>query len=558
MKSTPKLRIISLAVALWGVFVVCGVPSLLAATADQRLVEAVQRRDTDAVRVLLTDGVDVNAARGDGATALAWAAHWDDLETAEVLLDAGADPNVANDLGVTPLMLASTNRNIAMVERLLTAGADPNLARPFGETALLLAARAGNVDIVRALLAAGADLTAKTSRGFTALIFAAAEGHAPVAAVLVESGAELSAHTEAIVPTARDRYSTPEADTPKRLRKNQALHIRQLKQDGDGDPARPQGGFTPLLYAAMVGDLDTVRLLVAAGADVNAAAPDGVTPLILTLTRGIEEGLWRLPAGRNEDVAVYLLEQGADPNLAEAGYTALHVASATGQMTAVRSLLAHGADVNDRQLSMPKRLMDALIPGDGYLTTGWVSQIGATPFMMAAKSVDVPMMRLLLEKGADPMLTADGGANALMLAAGLAKRHATDVGYFIWHENQAVEAIRLAMESGLDVNNATDRGETALHGATRHAAHNVIRFLVEQGADLNATTTWNDQTSLRIAQGYTYSGTYVRYPETVELFLELGADPDLGTQLNFALTGYGDQDTDAADRVLVEQAGNPQ
>ena len=178
--------------------------------------------------------------------------------------------------------------------------------------------------------------------------------------------------------------------------------------------------------------------------------------------------------------------------------------------------------------------------------------------MMAAKSVDVPMMRLLLEKGADPMLTADGGANALMLAAGLAKRHATDVGYFIWHENQAVEAIRLAMESGLDVNNATDRGETALHGATRHAAHNVIRFLVEQGADLNATTTWNDQTSLRIAQGYTYSGTYVRYPETVELFLELGADPDLGTQLNFALTGYGDQDTDAADRVLVEQAGNPQ
>ena len=539
------------------VTLLCGADGLWAA-ADLRLVEAMQRQDGDAVRVLLADGIDVNTARADGATALVWAAHWNDVETADALLGAGADPNAANDLGVTPLMLASTNGSAAMVERLLAGGADPNLERPFGETALLLASRAGKLDVVRALLAAGADVTAKTSRGFTSLIFAAAEGHAPVAAVLVETGADLSARTEAIIPESRGRYSTPEDDKPKRLRKNQALHIRQLKQDGDGDPARPQGGFTPLLYAAMAGDLDTVRLLVAAGADVNEVAPDGVTPLVLTLTRGIEEGLWRYAAGRNEHIAVYLLEHGADPHLAEAGYTALHVASATGQTTAVRALLAHGADVNDRQLTMPKRLMDALIPGDGYLTTGWVSQLGATPFMLAAKSVDVPMMRLLLEHGADPLLTADGGANALMLAAGLAKRHASDVGYFIWHEDQAIEAIQLAMASGLDINAATDRGETALHGATRHAAHEVIRFLVDQGIDLNATTAYEDQTALRLAQGYTYSGTYVRYPETAELLLELGADPDRGTLLNFGVTAYGDKDTDAADRVLIEQAGNPQ
>ena len=549
MTSMPNLRTPVLVAALWAVCMLAATPSLLAAGDDLRLIEAVQRQDGEAARALLDEGVDVNIARADGATALAWAAHWDDLGTAGLLIRTGADPNAANDLGVTPLMLASTNRSAPMVETLLDAGADPNVARPNGETALLLASRAGGVDVVRALLARGADVTAKTSRGFTSLIFAAAEGHAVVARVLVETGADLSARTDAIVPEGRSRYSAKDRPEPRRLRKNQALHIRQLKQDGDGDPRRPQGGFTPLLYAAMVGDLDTVRLLVAAGADMNDAAPDGVTPLVLTLTRGIEEGLWRLPAGRNEDIAMFLLDRGADPNLAEAGYTALHVASATGQMRAVTALIAHGADPNDTQLTMPKRLMDALIPGDGYLTTGWVSQIGSTPFMLSAKSVDVSMMRLLLEHGADPLLTAQGGANALMLAAGLAKRHSADVGYFIWDQDQAIEAITLAMASGLDVTAATEHGETALHGATRHAAHDVIRFLVDQGADLNAVTTWNDQTPLRLARGYTYSGTYVRFPETAELFLELGADPEIGTQLNFGLTSYGDKDAAVAEQT---------
>ena len=235
------------------------------------------------------------------------------------------------------------------------------------------------------------------------------------------------------MPKARSYNQAPKSERePKRLRQNQALLISQLPQDGDNEPRRPQGGFTPLLHAAMAGDLDTVRLLLAAGADVNEAAPDGATPLIVTLTRGIQEGLWHLPGGRNQDVAVLLLEQGANPHAAEAGYTALHVASATGQMIAARALLARGADPNDARFTMPQRFLDTLIPGDGYLTTGWVSQVGATPFLLAAKSVDVPMMRLLVAHGADPLLTATGGLNALMLAAGLAKRHSTDVGYFVW------------------------------------------------------------------------------------------------------------------------------
>jgi ankyrin repeat protein len=556
MMSMPKPGTAVLVVALWAVCMLSAAADVSAAADDLRLIGAVQRQDAEAARALIDEGVDVNITRADGATALAWAVHWDDEGTAGLLIERGADPNRANDLAVTPLMLASTNRSAAMVERLLDAGADPNLARPNGETALLLGSRAGDVGVVRALLAHGADVTAKTSRGFTALIFAAAEGHTAVVGVLVETGADLSARTEAILPPpARPRRSRPETEgyEPLRLRKNQALVISQLNQDGDGDPRRAQGGFTPLLYAAMAGSLDTVRLLMSAGADVNESAPDGVTPLILTLTRGIEEGLWLLPGGRNEDIALFLLENGADPTLAEAGYTALHVASATGQMTAVTALIARGADPNT-PVTMPKRLMEALIPGDAYLTTGWVSQIDATPFMLAAKSVDVDMMRLLLEHGADPLLTAKGGANALMLAAGLAKRHASDVGYFIWHEDQAIEAIALAMASGLDINAATDRGETALHGAVRHAAHDVMRFLVDEGADLDAVTMWNDQTALRLAQGYTYSGTYVRYPETVELLLELGADAEIGTQLNFGLTSYSDR----SKSDYVDRSGNPQ
>ncbi len=532
------------AVAL-GVFLLPVAVGLRAADDDLRLIEALQRRDAEAARALLRDGIEVNVRRADGATALAWAAHWDDVETAGRLLAAGADPNAANALGVTPLMLAATNRSGPMTALLLDAGADPRAARSNGETALTHAARAGAVDVVRALVAGGADVDAATSRGFTPLMFAAVEGHAVVVGVLAETGADLAARNEAIVPRRMGyRRSAANNGNPRRLRDNQALLMSQLQQDGDLEPRRPQGGFTPLLYAAMSGDLDTVRVLVSAGADANETAADGTTPLIVALQRGIREGLWRLPGGRNQHIAAYLLARGADPNLAEAGYTALHVASATGQRAAVEALLEHGADPNDTQLRMPQRFINALIPGDPYLTTGWVSQIGATPFMLAAKSVDVPMMRLLLEHGADPLLTAEGGANALMLAAGLAKRHATDVGYFIWDEEQAIEAIALAIEAGLAVATATDRGETALHGATRHAAHRVIRFLVERGADLDART-WADQTPLRLAEGYLYSGTYVSYPETAALLRALGADPAAGTQLNFGLTSYGDEDAAA-------------
>ena len=205
--------------------------------------------------------------------------------------------------------------------------------------------------MARALIARGADVNALTARGFSPLMFAAAEATPRSPGARRDGRRPRGAHGGD--RAAADGLAPQRGDdgNPRRLRENQALLISQLPQDGDSEPRRPQGGFTPLLYAAMSGDLDTVRVLVSAGADVDETAADGTTPLIVTLQRGIEEGLWRLPGGRNQHVAAYLLAHGADPNLSEAGYAALHVAAATGQREAVEALLEHAPTPNDRQFA---------------------------------------------------------------------------------------------------------------------------------------------------------------------------------------------------------------
>ena len=288
----------------------------------------------------------------------------------------------------------------------------------------------------------------------------------------------------------------------------------------------------------MSGDLESVRLLIASGAKVDEAAPDGMTPLILAINK------------HHEDVALFLLDKGADPNLADAGFTALHSAAATGHLAVAKALLVHGANANAR-LTMPLRLSAAFIPYNPELVSGRLSQVGATPFMLAAKSVDTKMMRLLLEGGADPLLRANDATTALILAAGLGKRSSTDmfafIRYYTWDEARAVETIKLCLELGLDINAANTYGETALQGATYHAAHQVIEFLVANGANINATN-WAGQTPLRLAQGHFYSGTFVRYPETAELLRKLGADPSVGIQLNFGITGYVENKSESQDQ----------
>lgn len=493
---------------------------------DRRLADAARGRDLVAVRALLDEGVDVDATHADGATPLAWAVHRDHQRMADLLIDAGADVHVANGLGVTPLMLASTNGSAPMAGALLEAGADPNVARPSGETALMMAARSGNIGVVRLLVAEGADVNHATTGGHTALMWASAERHADVARLLVEIGADV--HARAAVRSRPPRAGGYGRKEPTVLSRFEAVNPAALPRDGDGDPPRPEGGFTPLLHAVLAGHLDAVRLLLAAGAHVDEAAPDGVTALMLALTK------------RHDEIALLLLSEGADPHPADAGYTALHLASATGQLAVAETLLTRGADP-DQRLERPQRLTNAFeigtfqSPGSGRLT-----QIGSTPFIVAAKSADAPMMRLLAEHGADPRLRTDDGTTALMLAAGLGKRAASDITYYTWTEDTAVDAIQVGLELGVDVNAANAHGETALHAAAYHNANRVIEFLVEAGARIDSTNA-AEQTPLRVAEGHLICcTTFVRHDEAAARLRDLGADPAAGIQLTFGLTNYGD------------------
>lgn len=490
---------------------------------DRRLADAAQRRDIETARALIDEGLDVDSPQADGATALAWAVHWDDLAMAELLLRAGAGVNVANDLGVTPLMLAGENGSVPMAELLLQAGADPNAARPAGGTALMMAARSGNATVLRRLIAAGADVDAATGGGHTALMWAVAERHVQAVNLLAEIGADLHARTAVYTPPARTIVREARV-----LSRFEAVNPAVLPRDGDRDPPRAEGGFTPLLYAILAGDPRIVRVLLAAGADADDAAPDGVTALMLALIK------------RHEEIALLLLKAGADPHPAEAGFTALHLASATGSLAVAEALLARGADPNVR-LERPQRLTNSFeigvftSPGSGRLT-----QIGSTPFLVAAKSADARMMRLLAAAGADPHATTDDGTTALMLAAGLGKRAATDITYYDWTEKKAVEALAAGLELGLDINAANAHDETALHAAAYHNANPLIDFLVDNGAHIDALNAAG-QTPLRLAEGHLICcTTFVRHAEAAARLRELGADPEAGIQLTFGLTNYGD------------------
>lgn len=495
------------------------------------VAEAAQRRDTAAVGNLVKRGADVNAPQADGATALAWAAHWDDLEMAAGLIDAGANVNAANELGISPLMLASVNGRPQMVKRLLRAGADPALARPSGETALMMAARAGSLEVVQALVERGADVNAKTSRGYTALMWAGAEKHAAVAKFLLDRGADLRARTAHTTPPNRNyagRDDSQVAKGPRPLLSDREALNPEYRRDlmrGRESP-RSEGGFTPLLYSVLSGSGETVRVLLDAGADVNETAPDGLTPLVLALIK------------KHQPLAIDLLGRGADANAAATGFTALHVAAATGQVDAAKALLARGADANAR-LEKPVSFTEAFVTGTKVSPgAGWLDMKGATPFMVAARSVDVAMMRALGDGGADPLRTADDGTTAVMLAAGLGKRANADIGYYTWDEPRAIASITYGLEVGIDINASNQDGETALHAAAYHAANRLVQFLVENKANLNARN-FQDQTPLLIAQGHLVCcTTFVRHPETAELLRKAGADESAGSRLNFGLVSY--------------------
>jgi ankyrin repeat protein len=476
-----------------------------AAAGDAPLADAVQRHDTQAVLALLNKHADVNAPQGDGATALHWAAYLEDAETTGLLIRAGAVVDTPNNYGVTPLALASGNGNAAVIDRLLKGGADPNRPVRAGETPLMLASRTGNVDAVRTLLNAGAQVDAKeTWNGQTALMWAAAAGHGAVVAALIEHRADIR--------------------------------------------ARSNSGATPLLFAVRRGDMASVRALLAAGADVKAARPDGATPLLVAVING------------HADLVDLLLDKGADPNV-EGGSTeltvqgvrarpmelkyrkltnnerdsegvtkgnifgkplhaAVHVANwhisdqfisvKMDRLRIITSLLAHGADVNGR-ISMEEPRWS----GARYRR----HLAGATAFLLAAKSADVEVMRLLLAHGADPTIGTEERISPLMAAAGIAWASNQDRA----SESQVLDAVTLLVdEQGADVNEVSDLGETAMHAAAYRGANSVVQYLFDHGATLDVVAR-DGRTPLIVADGVEYGNSFAAQPHTAVLLRKLGA-----------------------------------
>ena len=295
--------------AAWPRLIPIGLAALvIGAAAAERppLIDATRNGDKNAVRALLKQGANVNATDADGTTALHWASYRDDIESADLLIRAGANVNAANDLGATPLWTASLNGSTAMVRTLLKAGANPNAALLLGETPVMVAARAGNPDVVEQLLAKGATVNARAARGQTALMWAVVQRHPEIVKVLLAHGADVHARSDvwsqvmAVPPHGRPEYNS----------------------------MIPHGSDTALMFAARAGDLASAKLLVAAGAKVNDADAWGVSATVLAAHSGYGE------------LVEFLLEKGADPNSAAAGFSALHAAIMRRDEKMVAALLA--------------------------------------------------------------------------------------------------------------------------------------------------------------------------------------------------------------------------
>ena len=421
------------------------------------LVAAAQLGDTSAVIALIEQDAAVDAAAADGTTALHWATYHDDAEAVSALLAAGADVNAANDLGTTALWAACQNGHAAMVQRLLAAGAEVDRALLKGETPLMVAARAGAVEVVDLLLARRANFEARGPRGQTALMWAVAQRQADVVVRLLAAGTDVHARS--------DVWSQVMAVPPH----GQPEYNREI----------PHGGNTALLFAARVGDLASAGHLLAAGADVDDADAWGVSATTLAAHAGFR------------DLVTLLLEAGADPNAAEAGFAAIHPAVMRQDEALVATLLDHGADPN----AVLRTWTPARRSASDYNFAPPL--VGATPFWLAARFAAPSIMRLLAAGGADPLVVhhadykepgyarpVQESTTALMAATGMGGGRLR-----AWlpparseAEQRALEAVSVAVDLGIEVNATDAEGRTALDGARAARLMTVIEFLESRGA----------------------------------------------------------------------------
>jgi ankyrin repeat protein len=444
--------------------------------ADTRIAEAAMHQDNAAVRALIQQKADVNAGLPDGATALHWAANEDDLDTVSLLIQAGANVKAKDRYGFTPLYFASTNGSAAVIRKLLDAGADPNAADAGGETALMTATRSASIDAVKALLQHGADIKAKdTVTQQTALMWAVRSNFPAAVELYIEYGAEINARTRT--------GKTPAARPPGAGGGSHGAGIVRSGWPEQGFQGETPGGMTPLLYAARDGRTDIARMLIAAKADVQQADVNGITPLLMAITNN------------HLDTAKFLLEKAAAPNAADWwGRTPLYAAveirnrdygrnneheiDRPAALDLIKMLLDRGANVNARTKEVPpiRRFITPL--GD----LSWVDFTGQTPFLRAALADDITVMRLLLDKGADPNIATFAGTTALMAAAGVNWMTGQT---FTESKEASMEAVQLCLDKGGDVNAKNSMGVTAVIGAANRGADDILEFLVKKGARLD-------------------------------------------------------------------------
>ena len=456
---------------------------------------AAQKQDFGALRALVRQQVDVNAAQPDGTTALHWAVVWNNEDAVNLLLRAGADAKARNRYGATPLSEAVTAGSAGMVEALLKAGADAKaLATDEGETVLMTAARAGNADVVRMLLDRGADANAReTYKGQTALMWAAAERHPGVVTLLLDHAADWKV-----------RSFDRETKVP---RLSAASSISPIAR----------GGFTALSFAAREGDIESARVMLGRGVDINYGDVDNTSALVVSIMN------------KQYGFARFLIDRGADVNtvggygraalyaivdIRNEDWSALPARKTEDPLPTldiVRALLARGANVN--------LALTANLPGRSGMDSGDTTlTVGTTPLMRAARAGDTAVIRLLLESGADATLTTKDGNTALMFAAGVGYRDKNTRG----NERDALEAVKIFVDAGLDVHQANTRGETALHGAADRGADTIAQFLVDRGAGLNVKSK-QGFTPLDVALGKaSLAQLPVPKPTTVSLLRTLG------------------------------------
>ncbi|MBV9503650.1 MAG: ankyrin repeat domain-containing protein [Acidobacteriia bacterium] len=462
----------------WWLLFVGSLGAFAAPGHDPRLADAAQKGDRAAVRSLVEQKVDVNEPLPDGTTALHWAVRVDDLETADLLLHAGANVKAADRYGLTPLSLACANGSVPMIRKLLDAGANADSADPSGNTALMKVIHTGNVEAARLLIDHGASVNAKDQVAEeTPLMFAVREYQPGLVRLLIERGADLNVRTRV--------GKTPAWRPPNAGGGSHGAGIIRGGWPERGAREATPGGMTALLYASRDGRMDIAQMLVAGKADINQAEADGVTPLLIAV------------ANEHLELAKFLVDHGADVNATDFwgrtplwetvdirnleftyGHSDEHNVDREAPLTFLKTLLDHGAKVNARTKEVPPIRRWVMPISD----LSWADFTGQTPFLRAAQSGDITVMRLLLDHGADPNIPTYAGSTALMAASGIN----WSVGQTYTESKESLmEAVKLCLQKGADVNTANSMGLTAIFGAVNRGSNEIVEFLFQHGARLD-------------------------------------------------------------------------